>query len=191
MRFENPIYVTRSTVAPLEHYAKELESVWKSGIFTHNGPKVRRFEDEINAFLGCKSTVAVTNGTIAIQMAMRALDLTGGEIITTPFSWIATCSSILWERCTPVFVDVDPKTFNIDPTKIEAAITKNTRGILPVHVFSAPCDVDAIADIANRHNLAVVYDGAHAFGVRYNGKSVLEYGDLSTTSFHATKLLAW
>lgn len=190
MRFENPIYVTRSTAAPLEHYARELESVWKSGIFTHNGPKVRRFEDEINAFLGCKSTVAVTNGTIAIQIALRALDLTEGEIITTPFSWIATCSSILWERCTPVFVDIDPNTLNIDASKIEAAITVNTRAILGVHVFSNPCDVVKIDAIAKKYELRVVYDGAHAFGVQYLGQSLLDYGDISTTSFHATKLLS-
>ncbi|MAA79116.1 MAG: aminotransferase DegT [Deltaproteobacteria bacterium] len=190
MRFENPIFVTRSTVAPLNHYSKELESVWESGIFTHNGPKVRRFESEINRFLGCDSTVAVTNGTIAIQIAMRALDLTGGEIITTPFSWIATCSSILWERCTPVFVDIDPNTLNIDPSKIEAAVTKQTRAILGVHVFSNPCDVVKIDTVAKKHHLKVIYDGAHAFGVQHLGRSLLDFGDISTTSFHATKLLS-
>ena len=190
MRFKSPIYVTKSTVAPLEQFSKELEAVWASGIFTHNGPKVQRFEQEIDKVLTSNTSVAVTNGTIAIQIAMRALDLFEGEIITTPFSWIATCSSILWERCTPVFVDIDPQTLNIDPNKIESAITKNTRAIMGVHVFSSPCDVVSIAEIAERNNLKVIYDGAHAFAVQFLGKSLLDFGDISTTSFHATKLLS-
>ena len=190
MRFENPIYVSRSTVGSLDQFTKELESVWATGIFTHNGPKIQRFEKEIDQFLGSDTTVVVTNGTIAIHLAMRCLDLVAGEIITTPFSWVSSCSAILWERCTPVFVDIDPHSLNIDPSKIEAAITKNTRAILGVHVFSSPCDVMAIDAIAKKHNLKVIYDGAHAFSVQYLGRSVFDYGDVSTTSFHATKLLS-
>ncbi|MEC7984334.1 MAG: DegT/DnrJ/EryC1/StrS family aminotransferase [Myxococcota bacterium] len=189
MKFEKPIYVTKATVQPLEIYQQELLDVWQSGIFTHTGPKVQLFEKRIDEYLKSDQTVAVTNGTIAIQLALRALDITGGEVITTPFSWIATCSALQWERCTPVFVDIKPDTFNIDPANIEAAITKNTRAILGVHVFSNPCQVEEIRAIADRHNLAVIYDGAHAFGVTHRNRSVLDFGDVATTSFHATKLL--
>lgn len=186
--FESPIYVTRASVCPLESYVQHLTNVWESGIFTHNGPKVQLLEKKINEYLGINSTVAVTNGTIAMQMALRALDITDGEIITTPFSWIATCSAILWERCEPVFVDVDPNTFNIDPEKIEQAITKRTKAILAVHVFSNPCEVGKIEAIAQKYGLKVIYDGAHAFGVKHKGRSIFDWGDISTVSFHATKL---
>ena len=150
---------------------------------------VQRLEKEIDAYLGTDTTVIVTNGTIAMQLAMRALDILEGEVITTPFTWVANCSAIQWERCQPVFVDVDPESFNIDPDKIENAITKRTRAILGVHVFSCPCDVERIEAIASTHNLKVIYDGAHAFGVKYKKKSIFSWGDISTTSFHATKLL--
>jgi len=132
--------------------------------------------------------VAVCNGTIALQMAIRALEL-HGEIITSPFSFIATISSIIWEGCQPIFVDIDPHTFNIDPTKIEAAITPRTVAIMPVHVFGNPCDIEAISAIAQKYKLSVIYDAAHAVGSRYKGKSLLSYGDISATSFHATKML--
>ena len=188
MSAEKPIYVTRPSLAPLSRYVAHLADIWETGVLTHNGPKVQQLEREIDQLLGVDKTVAVTNGTIAMQMALRALDVTEGEVITTPFSWVATCSSILWERCTPVFVDVDPTTFNIDPDLIEAAITKQTRAILAVHSFSCPCDVERIATIAKDHKLSVVYDGAHAFGVQFGGRSLLDWGDVSTTSFHATKI---
>ena len=188
MQFDEPIYVTKSTLADLDRYTELLCEVWESGILTHNGPKLRDLESEIDQFLGVDSTVAVTNGTVAMQLALRALEIYEGEVITTPFSWVATCSSILWERCTPVFVDIEPGSFNIDPNLIERAITPKTRAILPVHVFSAPCDVVAIEGISKRNGIPVIYDAAHAFGVEVKGQSVFSYGDISTTSFHATKL---
>jgi len=184
---EKPVYVTSPSLAPLEEYMRVLESAWESGILTHNGPLVRKLEQELMAYLGIKNLVIVTNGTIALQLAIKALRLKG-EIITTPFTWIATVSAIQWENCTPVFVDIDPGTFNIDPGKIEDAITHRTCAIMPVHVFGNPCEVEKIEDIARRHNLKIIYDAAHAMCVDYKGKSILEYGDISATSFHATKI---
>lgn len=185
---DKPIYVTQPSLAPLEEYTELLEQVWSSGILTHNGPMVQRLEKELESWLGVKHFKAVTNGTVAIQMAIKALELKG-EIITTPFTWVATLSAIKWEGCTPVFCDIEPESFNIDPAKIEAAITENTVAIMPVHVFGNPCDVDAIEAIAKKHNLKVIYDAAHAIGSTYQGRSLLEYGDISATSLHATKLL--
>ena len=189
-KMENkPIYVTIPSLAPLEEYVELLKGVWERGILTHNGPLVQQLEKEIDAYLGADTTVLVTNGTIALHLALRALDLHEGEVITTPFTWVASCSTIQWEGFDPVFVDVDPETFNIDPDKIEAAITEKTRAILGVHVFSCPCDVERIEAIASRYNLKVIYDGAHAFGVKHKKESIFSRGDISTTSFHATKLL--
>lgn len=182
------IYVTMPTLAPLAEVTRLLEGVWECGIMTHNGPLVQEFERKIAEFLNIKNIVAVTNGTIAIQMAIRALGLRG-EIITTPFTFIATLSSIIWEGCTPVFVDIDPDTLNIDPEKIKEKINKRTVGILPVHVFGNPCEIEAINKIAKEHKLKVIYDAAHAVGVNYNGRSIFEQGDISATSFHATKML--
>ncbi|GHT77556.1 aminotransferase [Bacteroidia bacterium] len=184
----NNIYVTMPTLAPLEDVTELLKGVWERGILTHNGPLIQRFEKEVAEFLRIKNIVSVVNGTLAIQLAIKALDLKG-EIITTPFTFIATISSIRWEGCTPVFVDIDPETLNIDPRKIEERITKNTCAILPVHVFGNPCPIEEIDEIAKKHNLKVIYDAAHAVGVNYNGKCIFEYGDISTTSFHATKML--
>lgn len=183
------IFVTQPSLAPLEEYMEILSGVWDRGILTHNGPLVQQFENDLRDKLQLSNCVAVSNGTIAIQMAIKALALKG-EIITTPFTWVATVSAIKWEGCTPVFCDIDPETLNIDPTKIEALITENTVAIMPVHVFGNPCDVEVIEDIAKRHNLKVIYDAAHAIGSTYNGKSLLEYGDISATSLHATKLLS-
>ncbi|MDR0603729.1 MAG: DegT/DnrJ/EryC1/StrS family aminotransferase [Bacteroidales bacterium] len=182
------IYVTMPTLAPLSDVTKLLEGVWKRGIMTHNGPLVQEFEKKIAEFLHVKNMVAVANGTVAIQMAIRALELKG-EIITTPFTFIATVSSIIWEGCTPVFVDIDKETLNIDPEKIEERINKHTVAIMPVHVFGNPCNIESIGAIAAKHNLKVIYDAAHAVGVTYNGKNIFEYGDISATSFHATKML--
>lgn len=181
------IYVTQPTLAPLEEVTELLKGVWESGIMTHNGPLVQRLEKEIGEKLGVKNVVSCVNGTIALQMAIRALELKG-EIITTPFTFIATSNSILWENCTPVFVDIDPETFNIDPTKIEERITYHTVAIMPVHVFGNACDIEAIDAIAKKYNLKVIYDASHAMCVNYKGRSIFEYGDISTTSFHATKL---
>lgn len=182
------IFVTMPTLAPLEDVTKLLEGVWQSGIMTHNGPLVQRFEKEAADFFNVPSLVSTTNGTIALQMAIKSLKLKG-EILTTPFTFIATVNSILWEGCTPVFVDIDPETFNIDPKKIEEKITYHTVGIMPVHVFGNPCDIEAIDEIAKKHNLKVIYDACHAVGVDYHGNSVFKYGDISVTSFHATKML--
>ena len=187
MNKEN-IYVTQPTLAPLSKVNALMEKIWATGIMTHNGPLVQEFEKKTAEYLGVKNLVAVANGTLAIQMAIRALHLKG-EIITTPFTFIATLSAIIWEGCTPVFVDIDKDTLNIDFKKIEEKITKNTVAILPVHVFGNTCAIEEIDEIAKKHNLKVIYDAAHAFGVKYKGKSVFEYGDISATSFHATKML--
>ena len=189
MQFKSnkPIVVTVPSLSSIDEFTEILKSAWDSRILTHNGPLVQRLEKEVNAFLNTSQCVAVTNGTVALQLAIKAYGLIG-EIITTPFSWIATASAINWEQCTPVFVDIDPETFNIDPSRIEAAITPNTCAIMPVHVFSNPADIDAIEVIAKKHNLKVIYDAAHAFAVNYKGKTVMEYGDISCTSFHATKI---
>lgn len=183
-----PIYVTQPTLPPLNEYVDLLKGVWETGILTHNGPLVQRFEKELAENLGIKHFTTVTNGTIAIQMAIRALEVKG-EIITTPFSWIATVSAIKYEGCKPVFCDINKDTLNIDVTAIESHITKDTVAIMPVHVFGTPCDVEAIQEIADKHNLKVIYDAAHAIGSTYKGESVLNYGDVSATSLHGTKLL--
>lgn len=183
-----PIYVTQPTLAPLSEYVELLEGIWQRGILTHNGPLVQELEYRLCEALNIPSFIAVSNGTIAIQMAIKALELKG-EIITTPFTWIATVSAIKWEGCTPIFCDIDPETLNIDPARIEACITENTVAIMPVHVFGNPCDVEAIQQIANKHGLKVIYDAAHAIGTTYQGRSILEWGDISATSLHATKLL--
>ena len=190
MKSENPIHVTMPSLAPLAEVEPFLRQIWETGIMTHNGPLVQRFERDFSAWSGLPHIVAVGNGTLAIQLALRALNLPpGGEVITTPFTFIATISAILYEGLRPVFADIDPETFNIDPAKIEAALTPRTVAILPVHVFGNPCDVEAIGAIARRRGLKVVYDAAHAVGVKAGGQSVLAYGDVSATSFHATKLL--
>jgi dTDP-4-amino-4,6-dideoxygalactose transaminase len=183
-----PVFVTQPSLAPLEEFTELLKGVWDRGILTHNGPLVRQMEKELESKLGVKRFVNVLNGTIAIQMAIRALDLKG-EIITSPFTWVATVSAIKWEGCTPVFADIDATTLNIDPAKIEACITDKTVAIMPVHVFGNPCDVEAIEAIAHKHGLKVIYDAAHAIGSTWNGESVLNWGDINATSLHATKLL--
>lgn len=183
-----PIFVTQPSLAPLEEYVQILEGVWERGILTHDGPVLQQLEKEFCEKLKLKNFVAVLNGTIAIQMAIKALELKG-EIITTPFTWVATVSAIKWEGCTPVFCDIDPESLNIDASKIEALITDKTVAIMPVHVFGTPCDVYEIERIAKKHNLKVIYDAAHAIGSTVDGKSLLEFGDISATSLHATKLI--
>src|SRR5690554_3655991 len=190
MDFKNSkrmIPVTKPFLPPQEEYIKVLNRIWDSNILTNMGPLAKELEMKLSKHLDVSNLLFVTNGTIALQMAIKALDLKG-EVITTPFSFVATTSSIVWEGCKPVFVDIDEESLNIDPTKIEAAITNKTSAILATHVFGNPCDVVAIEKIAKKHNLKVIYDGAHAFGVQINGKSVFEYGDISTCSLHATKL---
>lgn len=182
------IYVTMPTLAPLEEVNELMKGIWATGVMTHNGPLVQRFEKEASAHFGVPNLVSCVNGTMGLQMAIRALQLKG-EILTTPFTFIATINSILWEGCTPVFVDIDPETLCMDPKKIEEKITYHTVGIMPVHVFGNCCDIDAIDAIAKKHKLKVIYDACHSVGVTYKGQSVFNYGDISVTSFHATKML--
>jgi dTDP-4-amino-4,6-dideoxygalactose transaminase len=182
------VNVTKTFLPPIEEYQSYLARIWESGQLTNQGPLVQEFERQAEQYLGVSNFHFVSNGTMALQLALNALGITEGEVITTPFTYVATTSAILWERCQPVFVDIDPATLTIDPAKIEAAITPSTKAILSVHVFGIPCDVHAIAEIAKKHNLKVIYDAAHAFSVEYEGQSLLAYGDISICSFHATKL---
>ncbi|MBX2955397.1 MAG: DegT/DnrJ/EryC1/StrS family aminotransferase [Cyclobacteriaceae bacterium] len=181
------IPVTKPFLPPQHEYEKYLDGIWQRNWLTNNGPLVNELELKLKEYLKVNHLLFLTNGTIAIQIAIKALDLKG-EIITTPFSYVATTSSIVWEGCKPVFVDIDKNTLNLDPKKVEAAITPNTSAILATHVYGNPCDIDALQAIAQKHNLKVIYDAAHAFGTLYKGKSVFEFGDVSTASFHATKL---
>ena len=181
------INVTKPFLPPIEEYNHYLQGIWERNWLTNNGPLVNDLEIKLKEYLKLKHLLFVGNGTIALQIAIKALNLKG-EIITTPFSYVATTSTIVWEGCSPVFVDIDPKSFNIDPAKIEERITDKTTAILATHVYGNPCDVEAIEKIANKHNLKVIYDAAHAFGVQYKGKSIFEYGDISTSSFDATKI---
>jgi dTDP-4-amino-4,6-dideoxygalactose transaminase len=181
------IQVTRPFLPPQDEYDQYLKGIWQRNWLTNNGPLVNDLELKLKEFLNLEHLLFVTNGTIAIQMAMKALGLTG-NVITTPFSYVATTSSIVWEGCTPRFVDIDPDSCNIDPAKIESAIDQHTTGILATHVYGNPCDVEAINAIAKKHGLKVIYDGAHAFNVKIGDKSIFEFGDISTSSFHATKL---
>jgi dTDP-4-amino-4,6-dideoxygalactose transaminase len=181
------IPITKPFLPDQAEYEKLLNGIWKRNWMTNNGPLVNELELQLKEYLNLKHLLFLSNGTIALQIAIKALELKG-EIITTPFSYVATTSSIVWEGCKPVFVDIDSKTMNIDPRLIETAITKKTSAILATHVYGNPCDIDTIDKIAKKHNLKVIYDAAHCFGTKYKGKSVLEYGDISTISFHATKI---
>ncbi len=182
------INVTKTFLPPVEDYMGYIHKIFASGQVTNQGACVEELERKLQKYCGVEHLQYVSNGTVAIQLALRALDLQGGDIITTPFSYVATLTSILWEGFNPIFVDIDEKTLCIDHTQIEKAITKDTKAILAVHVFGYPCEVEAIQEIAGRHNLKVLYDGAHAFSVKYNDKHLLAYGDMSTCSFHATKI---
>ncbi len=182
------IPVTKPYLPPQYKYLKYIEGIYERQWLTNNGPLVQDFEQRLKSYLSIENLLFVTNGTIAIQLAIKALDLKG-EVITTPFSYVATTSSIAWEGCEPVFVDIDSSTLNIDPAKIEAAITENTSAILATHCFGNACDIEAIDLIAKKYSLKVIYDAAHCFGTKYKGKSIFEYGDISTCSLHATKLM--
>lgn len=181
------ITVTKPFFPPLKEYEMYLQEIWQRGWITNNGPVVNELELKLKEFLKLDHLLYTGNGTIALQIAIKALGLKG-EIITTPFSYIATTSSIVWENCCPKFVDIDQATCNIDPQKIEAAITDNTSAIVATHVFGNPCDISAIQQIAERYSLKVIYDAAHGFGSTYKGRSIYAYGDISTASFHATKV---
>ncbi|WP_075352591.1 DegT/DnrJ/EryC1/StrS family aminotransferase [Algoriphagus marinus] len=181
------IPVTKPFLPPKAEYDAYLHGIWERNWLTNNGPLVNELELKLKENLGIDQMLYVGNGTIALQIAIKALGLKG-EIITTPFSYVATTSSIVWEGCTPVFVDILPDRLTIDPAMIEAAINPKTTAILATHIYGIPCEVARIQEIADKYGLKVIYDGAHAFGVKVNGKSIFEYGDISTCSFHATKL---
>jgi dTDP-4-amino-4,6-dideoxygalactose transaminase len=189
-RLPEPILVTRPTLPPLEQYHAHLEKIWESRWLTNNGRMHQDFEAGLRRYLGIDHISAFCNGTIALMVALQTLDIADGEVITTPFTFPATAHVLFWNKLTPVFCDIEPRTFNIDPARIEALITPRTKAILPVHVFGNPCDTAAIQEIADRHNLRVIYDAAHAFGVRDQGRPLAGAGDLSVLSFHATKLFS-
>jgi dTDP-4-amino-4,6-dideoxygalactose transaminase len=181
------IYVTQPFLPPLDELIPHLKTIWENKVLTNAGPFHQELESALCKHLEVKHLSLFTNATIALVTALQALRIQG-EVITTPYSFVATAHSLLWNGITPVFVDIDPATLNIDAAKIEAAITPRTTAILPVHVYGHPCDVDGIQSIASKHNLKVVYDAAHAFGVKCHCGSVLTHGDLSVLSFHATKV---
>jgi len=182
-----PIFVTQPTLPPLAEFTPYLEQIWASKQLTNNGPFHQQFEQALCDYLGVKHVALFTNGTIALITALQTLRITG-EVITTPYSFVATAHSLLWNGIKPVFVDIDPLTLNLDPGKIEAAITPQTTAIMPVHCYGHPCAVDRIEKIADNYGLKVIYDAAHAFAVRLRGDSILIHGDLSVLSFHATKV---
>jgi dTDP-4-amino-4,6-dideoxygalactose transaminase len=187
MTKSNPIYVTQPYLPPLEDFLPYLESIWSSKILTNGGPFHRQFEAALSEYLGVGHVSLFANGTIALVTALQSLRISG-EVITTPYSFVATAHSLLWNGIKPVFVDIDPLTLTLDPAKIAAAITPQTTAILPVHCYGHPCQVEEIEKIADIYNLRVIYDAAHAFGVRCKGDTILGYGDLSVLSFHATKV---
>jgi dTDP-4-amino-4,6-dideoxygalactose transaminase len=181
------INVTKTFFPPLEGYNQQVQRIWDNQWLTNRGKLLLELEETLKAYLSVSNIIIMNNGTIPLQIALKILG-NQGEIITTPFSYVATTSAIIWENCKPVFVDIHPEFLTIDETKIEQAITPKTTAILATHVFGNPCNIKAIEQIAKKNNLKVIYDAAHAFGVEYNGKSIFDYGDVSTCSFHATKL---
>ena len=181
------VNVTKTYLPELKKYEVYLEKIFKRAYVTNNGPLVKELQNRLEKYLGVKHILLVANGTIALQIAYNLLDIKG-EAITTPFSFVATTSSQVWQAINLVFVDINKDTFNIDYKKIEKKISKTTSAIIPVHVFGNACDVEKIDEIAKKFNIKVIYDAAHAFGVKYKGNSVLSYGDISTLSFHATKV---
>ncbi|NCQ11248.1 MAG: DegT/DnrJ/EryC1/StrS family aminotransferase [Bacteroidetes bacterium] len=184
---ENNIYVTQPALPPLEEFTELLKQIWKNKILTNNGSFHQQFEQELADYLGVKYISLFSNGTLALITALQTLKITG-EVITTPFSFVATTHSLWWNNIKPVFVDIEPDFCNIDAERIEGAITPQTTAIMPVHVYGNPCQVEIIQKIADVYGLKVIYDAAHAFGVKLNGNSILNYGDLSILSFHATKV---
>ena len=183
------ITVTQPCLPPLEEFLPYLQQIWDNKWLTNNGPLHQQLEQELADYLGVKYISLFSNGTLALMTALQALNIQG-EVITTPFSFVATTHSLWWNKIKPVFVDVEPGYLNLDPAKIEAAITPATTAIMPVHVYGNPCQMDEIQRIADKHGLKVIYDAAHAFGVQKDNVSVLNQGDLSVLSFHATKVFS-
>jgi dTDP-4-amino-4,6-dideoxygalactose transaminase len=183
------ITVTQPCLPPLSEFVPYLEQIWNNKWLTNNGPLHEQLEQELAEYLGVKYISLFSNGTLALISALQALNITG-EVITTPFSFVATTHSLWWNKITPVFVDIEPEYLNLDPAKIEAAITPRTTAIMPVHVYGNPCNIDEIQRIADKYSLKVIYDAAHAFGVKKDGVSILNSGDLSVLSFHATKVFS-
>ena len=181
------IPINRPILPPFEQYVDMLRGIWDRGRLTNGGPLLAELEQRLAEYLGVPHVVMVTNGTLALQLAIRAADL-DGDVLTTPFSYVATTGALVWERCRPVFVDIEPETMTIDPTKLAAQLTPRTQAILATHVYGFPCYVEEIARFAADHGLVVIYDAAHAFGATWNGRSLVAQGDLATLSFHATKL---
>ncbi len=181
------INITKPFLPPLEELLPYLGQIWETRILTNNGPFLQQFEKELSAYLDVPFVTVVVNGTSALQIALKCLGVRG-EVITTPYSFVATSQALIWNNVKPVFVDIEPDSCTLDPQKIEQSITKYTTAILPVHVYGYPCRVEQIHDIADKYNLKIIYDAAHAFGVRYKGKSITTFGDLAILSFHATKV---
>lgn len=185
--FKEPIYVTRPFLPPLEKFCEGLREIWESGKLTNNGPVLKRYTKALQQYFQTENLSLFNNGTLALQIALQGMGISG-EVITTPFTFVATTHALYWNKIRPVFVDIEPDYYTLDPEKVEAAITPWTTAILAVHVYGHPCNHEALADIAKRHNLRLIYDAAHAFGVKVNGQSIAHLGDLSMFSFHATKL---
>ncbi len=185
--FENPIYVTRPFLPSIEEFTEGLKEIWNSRWLTNRGPVLRRFEHILSNFFETENLCLFNNGTLALQIGIQGMGISG-EVITTPFTFVATSHALYWNKIRPVFVDIEPDYYTIDPEAVEASITPWTTAILAVHVYGYPCNLNALADIAHRHKLTLIYDAAHAFGVTVSGRSICHYGDLNMFSFHATKL---
>ena len=181
------INVTKTFLPPFVEYTTILQRAWDSHWLTNRGPLILELEEKLKHYLGVHNIISTTNGTLPLQIALKLM-AKSGEVITTPFSYVATTASIVWEGCTPVFADINPNYLTIDETKVEELISDRTTAILATHVFGNPCNIEVIESIAQKHNLKVIYDAAHCFGVKYKGSSIFNYGDISTCSFHATKL---
>jgi dTDP-4-amino-4,6-dideoxygalactose transaminase len=185
--FEKPIYVTRPYLPPLEEFCKGLQEIWDNQWLTNNGPILQRFTQELCNTFETDNICLFNNGTLALQIALQGMGISG-EVITTPYTFVATTHALFWNKIRPVFVDIEPEFYTLDPEKVEAAITPWTTAILAVHVYGHPCKLNALADIARRHNLKLIYDAAHAFGIKIGNKPIGHFGDLSMFSFHSTKL---
>lgn len=186
-KIDKPIYVTRPFLPPLEEFTEGLKEIWGSHLLTNRGPILRRYEQRLSEFFDTPNVCLFNNGTLALQIALQAMGISG-EVITTPFTFVATTHALYWNKIRPVFVDIEPDYYTLDPEAVEAAITPWTTAILAVHVYGHPCKLDALAEIARHHNLRLIYDAAHAFGVKVDGKSICNFGDMNMFSFHATKL---